>query len=347
MARPMPADRSAAPTTLVTGTAGFIGRHLVDALADRGHAVIAVDVAGTPWRDDVRWETGDVRDLPRLTALCEGVDTVVHNASLVHTRRNMEGLVWEVNHRGTLNVLEACRAAGVGRLVYMSSASVVYQGGDIEDGDERLPYSTISQAPYADSKIAAEREVLAQSGEGGVATCALRPHVVFGPHDQRLLPALLQRARAGKLKVGVGRDDKLSDFTYVDNLVDATLAAIERLAPGSPVAGQAYFITNGEPMAFFAFVDAVLVALGLPKTRGRVPFAVAYPVAAVKEAWDTLRGGSLGNEGSFSRFTVRYLCTHHYFSIAKAQRDLGYAPRVRVAEGIERTVTALRASGAW
>jgi nucleoside-diphosphate-sugar epimerase len=334
-------------TVLITGSSGFIGRHLVDAFADRGHPVVAVDIGGEPWRDDVRWERGDVRDADRLTALFEGVDTVVHNASLVHTRHNMESLVWAVNHAGTRNVLAASRRAGVPRLVYMSSASVVYQGVDLERGDERLPYSTISQAPYADSKIAAEKEVLAQSGEGGVVTCALRPHVVFGPHDQRLFPALLQRARAGKLKVGVGRDDKLSDFTYIDNLVDATVAAAERLAPGSPVAGQAYFITNGEPMAFFAFVDAVLVALGLPKTRGRIPFSVAYPVAAIKEAWDTLKGGSLGNEGSFSRFTVRYLCTHHWFSIDKARRDLGYAPRVSVAEGIERTVEHLRATGGW
>ena len=338
---------SAASTTLVTGACGFIGRHLVDAFADRGGSVVAVDLGSERWRDDVRWETGDVRDVARMTELCRGVDTVIHNASLVHTRRNKEELVWEVNHGGTRNVLAACREAGVQRLVYMSSASVVYEGRDIVEGDEQLPYTSISQAPYADSKVAAEKDVLAANGEGGVATCALRPHVVFGPHDQRLLPALLQRARAGKLKIGVGRDDKRSDFTYIDNLVDATVAAAERLAPGSALAGQAYFITNGEPMAFFAFVDAVLVALGLPKTRGRIPFGVAYPVAAIKEAWDTLKGGSLGNEGNFSRFTVRYLCTDHFFSIAKARRDLGYEPKVSVAEGIGRTVEHLRASGAW
>ena len=336
-----------APTTLVTGASGFVGRHLVNAFADRGHTVVAVDVTGKGWRDDVRWELGDVCDAERMAELCEGVDTVIHNASLVHTRRNKEALVWAVNHGGTRNVLAACRGAKVGRLVYMSSASVVYEGRDIVDGDERLPYTSVSQAPYADSKVAAEKDVLAENGEGGVATCALRPHVVFGPHDQRLLPALLQRARAGKLKVGVGRDDKRSDFTYIDNLVDATLAAAERLALGSPLAGQAYFVTNGEPMAFFAFVDAVLVELGLPKTRGRIPFAVAYPVAAIKEAWDTLKGGSLGNEGNFSRFTIRYLCTDHWFSIAKAKRDLGYEPKVSVKEGIERTVRHLRENGGW
>lgn len=333
------------PTTLVTGASGFIGRHLVDAFADRGDDVIALDVAGEPWRDDLRWETTDIREPERLTELLRGVDAVIHNASVVHTRRNKESFVWEVNHGGTRAVLEACRAAGVPKLVYMSSASAVYEGRDIEAGDESLPYSSISQAPYADSKIAAEKDVLAANGEGGVATCALRPHVVFGPHDQRLLPALLQRARAGKLKLGVGRGDKLSDFTYVDNLVDATVAAEERLAVGSAVAGQAYFITNAEPMDFFAFVDAVLVELGLPKIRGRIPFGVAYPVAAIKEAWDTLKGGSIGNEGNFSRFTIRYMCTHHYFSIDKARRDLGYEPRVSIAEGITRTVAHLKATG--
>ncbi len=331
--------------TLVTGASGFIGRHLVDAFADRGDEVIALDIEARPWRDDVRWETGDIRDRERLTALCEGVDAVVHNASVVHTRRNKESFVWDVNYGGTKAILHAARARGVPRFVYMSSASVVYEGRDIENGDERLPYSSISQAPYADSKIAAEKDVLAANGQDGMVTCALRPHVVFGPHDQRLLPALLERARAGKLKIGVGRDDKLSDFTYVENLVDATVAATDRLQLDSPVAGQAYFVTNNEPMAFFTFVDAVLVALGLPKTRGRIPFAVAYPVAAIKEAWDTLQGGSLGNEGSFSRFTVRYLCTHHYFSVAKARRDLDYSPRVSVAEGIDRTIAHLRASG--
>ncbi|MCX4243429.1 NAD-dependent epimerase/dehydratase family protein [Paraliomyxa miuraensis] len=340
----MASDSPNSRTILVTGASGFVGRHLVDAFADRGGSVIAVDVAGKPWRDDIRWEHGDVRERERMVALCEGVDVVVHNASVVHTRRNKESFVWDVNHGGTRTMIDACRTAGVERLVYMSSASVVYEGRDIVGGDERLPYSSISQAPYADSKIAAEQDALAANGDD-LAVCALRPHVVFGPHDQRLLPALLQRARAGKLKLGVGSGDKLSDFTYVSNLVDATVSAAERLAPGSAVAGQAYFITNGEPMDFFAFVDAVLVELGMPKIRGRVPFAVAYPVAAIKETWDTLKGGSLGNEGNFSRFSVRYMCTHHYFSIAKARRDLDYEPKVSIAEGIERTIEHLREHG--
>ncbi len=232
------------------------------------------------------------------------------------------------------------------RLVYVSSASAVYEGRDIEDGDESLPYSSISQAPYADSKIAAEKVVLAASG-AGLAACAIRPHVVFGPGDTRFLPAILARARAGRLNFAVGRGGrgaKLSDFTYVDNLVDALLLAADGLALGSPSAGQAYFITNGEPYPFFQFVADVLAQLGLPAMKGSVPYPVAYAVAALAERWDTLKGGTLHAEDGLTRFAVRYMCTHHYFSIEKARRELGYRPAVSLAEGIRRTTAALAAA---
>ena len=161
--------------------------------------------------------------------------------------------------------------------------------------------------------------------------------MIFGPGDNRFLPAILSRARAGKLKFGVGKGDKLSDFTYISNLTDALLSADERLGTDPRVGGQAYFITNGEPMAFFAFVSEMLKELKLPPIKGLVPFAVAYPVAALAEFWDTLKGGTLNAEDGMTRFAIRYMCTHHYFSIEKAKRDLGYVPKVNLAEGIRLT----------
>ncbi len=328
---------------MVTGAAGFVGRHLVDALAARGDAVVSVDLGRppppVPGGESV---AADIRDVQAMRAACAGADVVFHNASLVHTKHNRVDDVWSVNLGGTEAVLAACREAGVPRLVYVSSASAVYEGRDIENGDESLPYSSISQAPYADSKIAAEKKVLEANGER-LATCAVRPHVVFGPGDTRFLPAILARARAGKLKLGVGRDGKLSDFTYISNLVDALLLAADHVGPGGKAAGQAYFVTNGEPYPFFGFVGDVLAQLGLPPIKGSVPFPVAYAVAAVAEAWDTLKGGTLHAEDGLTRFAVRYMCTHHYFSIAKARRDLGYEPRVSLAEGIRRTTAAVAA----
>ena len=333
----------AATRSLVTGGSGFVGRALVDALVRRGDDVTVIDHVPGPPLTGARFVRVDLRDQRATRAACAGHDVVFHNASLVHTRHSREDDVWAVNLGGTRHVIEGCREHRVPRLVYVSSASAVYEGRDIENGDETMPYSRISQAPYADSKIAAEKEVLAASG-GALATCAIRPHVVFGPGDTRFLPAILTRARAGKLRFAVGRTPKLSDFTYVDNLIDALLLADDKLVTGA-AAGRAYFVTNGEPTGFWDFVAAVLARLSLPPLRGRVPYPLAYAVAAVHEAVDTLRGGTLGAENGLSRFAIRYMCTHHYFSIARARAELGYAPRVSIAEGIERTARHLEASG--
>lgn len=336
----------AASKSVVTGAAGFVGKHLLDALVERGDDVVASDVVEAPPRPDVRYEEVDIRDAGAVRALVEGADVVFHSASVVHTRQTREATVWAINRDGTQNVIDACRDAGVRRLVYVSSASAVYEGRDIENGDERLPYSSISQAPYADSKIEAEKRVLAADGDGP-RTTAVRPHVVFGPGDTRFLPAVLARARAGKLKLGVGWRTYLSDFTYIDNLVQGLLRADEKLTGEDPVAaGQAYFITNGEPTPFFDFVSKVLERLDLPPIRGRVPFFVAYGAAAVAEAIDAMKGAPLGAEDGMSRFAVRYMCTHHYFSIEKARRELGYAPKVSIDEGIERTCAHLRREAA-
>lgn len=336
-----------ATRSLVTGASGFVGQHLVRALAARGDAVTAVDLRPSAFPEGVTFSATDITDPEAVARIVDGHDVVFHNASLVHTRQTNAEAVWAVNDGGTRHVIAACQQHAVPRLVYVSSASCVYEGHDIVNGDESLPYARSSQAPYADSKISAERRVLAADGEGGVRTTAIRPHVVFGPGDTRFLPAVLDKARAGKLKLGVGWQEKLSDFTYIDNLIDGLLLADDNLASETPSAGgQAYFITNGEPREFFAFIGQVLDRLGLPPIRGKVPFALAYSVAAIKERLDALKGGEMGPEDGVTRFAVRYMCTHHYFSVAKAARDLGYRPGVDLDEGIARTCAHLTSEAA-
>lgn len=327
---------------LITGGQGFVGRALVDRFADLGHQVTCMDMSAEAFRSDVRFFKLDIRDRAAVVEACAGMDSVIHNASLVHTKHNREEEVWAVNLGGTENIIEACGLHSIPRLTYISSASAVYEGEDIENGDETLPYSSISQAPYADSKIAAEKAVLAFGGTSRTQACAIRPHVVFGAGDRRFIPAILKKARRGKLTRAVGNRDKLSDFTYISNLVDAVIAAEERLTPGSPVCGQAYFVTNGEPIAFFDFVEKFLVEVGYPPITGKVPYWLAYMAAAVAEGIDTLKGGTLNAEDGLTRFAVRYMATHHYFNIAKARRELGYAPRVNLAEGIRLTAEKVR-----
>ena len=334
-----------AQLSVVTGGGGFVGRHLVNALLERGDEVRVLDVV-EPVGLGGEFRKTDITDPAAVRAAIEGADVVFHNASLVHTKQNKADFVWKVNYDGTRHVLEACQDLGVGKLVYVSSGSVVYDGDDIEDGDESLPYARKNLAPYAHSKVEAEKLVLAKNGEGGVATTALRPHVVFGPHDTRFLPAVIAHAKSGRLRFQVGRRAWLSDYTYVSNLIDALLLADERLALDSPVAGSAYFITNGEPMPFWAFVRKVVARLDLPPIRGWVPHRLVYAIAAVKEGIDTLRGGTISPEDGLTRFAIRYMCSHHYFSIDKARRELGYDPQVSIAEGIERTCAHLREVGA-
>jgi len=335
--------------SLVTGGCGFVGAAIARALKARGDEVIVLDLAPECPVDGVDYRRVDITDKAAVTEACRGVDTIIHNASIVHTKQNKQDVIWAVNLGGTENMLEAARQNEVPRFIYISSGSVVYEGKDIENGDESLPYSSVSQAPYADSKIEAEKLTLADNGKGGMATCALRPHVVFGPGDNRFMPNLLARGRKGQLSVQIGRGIWLSDYTYVSNMTDAVLLADEALAKdglNSVAAGQAYFITNGEPMPFWDFIRKVAARLGFPPIKYRAPKSLIYAIAAVKEGIDTLKGGTLNAEDGMTRFAIRYMCTHHYFSIEKARRELGYNPAVSVDEGIERTCQHLEAIGA-
>lgn len=335
--------------SLVTGGCGFVGGAVAEALKRRGHKVIVLDQARSCPVEGVEFRRVDITDRQAVMEACRGVELIVHSASLVHTQQNQKETVWAVNLGGTEHMLEAARRQGVARFVHISSASVVYEGRHIENGDERLPYASISQAPYADSKIAAEKQVLAANGQGGVVTCALRPHVVFGPGDRRFLPAVIGRARQGLLRFQIGRGQWLSDYTYIDNLVDAVLRTDEVLAASgtdSVAAGKAYFITNGEPIPFWDFVRKVQARLGFPPIQYQVPQSLAMMIATLKEGIDTLRGARLGAEDGFSRFAIRYMCTHHYFSIENARRDLGWSPRVSIDEGVELTCRQLETTGA-
>ncbi len=324
---------------VITGAGGFVGRHLAQRLVATGAQVIASDLRD-PGIAGAQFVACDVTDRQACDRLVADASAVFHVASMVQTRQSGAAPVWAVNHGGTQNLLAASQAAKASRFVYVSSASVVYQGADIENGDESLPYAAQSQAPYADSKIAAEREVLAANGQQGLLTCAVRPHVIYGPGDGRFLPAILRRARAGTLRYGVGRDNKLSDFTYIDNLIDALLLADRRLAEDPTLGGHAWFVTNGEPIPFWDFVDRVLRAMGMAPTRGRIPYSVAYAVATLAEGLNTLSGRAAGPESGLTRFAIRYMCTHHYFSIDRARRELHYTPAINIDEGIRRTIAA-------
>ena len=329
----------AAVKVLVTGGGGFLGRAIARRLLDRGDAVRSLTRSPQPelaaWGVEVH--TGDVGDAEAVRRAVAGVDAVVHTAALAASWGPREAFE-RTNVAGTRHVVEACRAEGVRRLVHTSTPSVVHAGGSIEGGDESLPIAERFDAAYPETKARAERIVREANGPE-LATVALRPHLVWGPGDTNLVPRILERARAGRLfLVGGGRH--LVDTTYIDNAADAHLAALDRLGPGAACAGRAYFVSNGEPVPQAEIIGGILEAAGLPPERPSMPLGVAVAAGALFELlWTVLRRD---DEPPMTRFVARQLGTAHHFDISAARRDLGWEPRVSLAEGLARLRAALR-----
>jgi nucleoside-diphosphate-sugar epimerase len=325
---------------LVTGGGGFLGGAVARLLRARGDEVRSLTRSAYPWLDElgVEQSLGDLADLGAVKRAVEGCDAVIHTAA----KAGVWGWYKEfsaTNVTGTENVIAACKAHGVRKLVHTSTPSVVHSGGDIEGGDESLPYSKRFDAYYPETKALAEKAVLAANGPD-LATVALRPHLIFGPGDPHLIPRVIAKARAGKLR-RIGSRPVMVDVTVIDNAAGAHLNALDRLEPGAACAGKAYFISNGEPVDLWAFIDRVLAEAGLPPVSRRVPAWSARLAGRVLEsAYWLLR---LPGEPPMTRFVATQLSTAHWYDISAARRDIGYEPKVSVEEGLRRLGERLRA----
>jgi nucleoside-diphosphate-sugar epimerase len=216
--------------------------------------------------------------------------------------------------------------------VYTSTPSVTFAGDDQVGIDESTPIAPVFLCHYPATKAHAERMVLEANGPE-LATVALRPHLIWGPGDPHLVPRVIAQARAGKLRI-VGTGESLVDSTYIDNAAHAHLCAIERLAPGAPCAGKAYFISNGEPLPMAELLNRILTAADVPPVTRRVPAALAYAAGAVMECGHRLLRKS--GEPRMTRFVARQLATAHWFTLDAARRDLGYAPIVSTDDGMRQ-----------
>jgi nucleoside-diphosphate-sugar epimerase len=329
---------------LVTGGGGFLGGYIVEALIARGDRVRSFGRGDYPTlrAQGVEVVRGDIRDADAVGAACRGVDCVFHAAALpgVGMRRREYD---DVNRQGTEHVLAGCRAAAVSRLVYTSSPSVVFAGADQCSIDESAPYDfrwmEVNRAYYSLTKARAEQAVLAANSEQ-LRTCALRPHLIWGPGDTQLVPRLISRARSGRLR-RVGDGTNLVDITYVENAAEAHLQAADALAdPCSRAAGKAYFISQGQPVNCWQWIDEILALADLPPVRKTMSLKTAWRVgAALEAAYRLLR---LKGEPPMTRFLAAQLATSHWFDIGAARRDLGYEPRVSTAEGMRRLGEWLR-----
>lgn len=320
-------------TALVTGGGGFLGKAIVKRLMERGFSVRSFSRGAYPELEaaGVQCFRGDLADGEGVAEAVEGCDVVFH----VGAKAGVWGAYadyYDANVRGTENVLSACVRHGVGRLVYTSSPSVVHGGEAIEGGNESLPYPEHFEAPYPETKAMAEQMVLAVNGPD-LLTVALRPHLIWGPEDNHLVPKIVARARAGKLKL-VGDGDNLVDTVYIDNAADAHLDALDRLNDGAACCGKPYFITNGEPRPIKEIVNSIVGAAGLPPVDRSIPIGVAVVAGKTLELAHRLFAPS--REPMMTAFLARQLGTAHWFDITGARRDLGYEPAVSLDEGFER-----------
>lgn len=323
---------------LVTGGTGFLGRHIVELLLARGRKVSVLARRGSPELEarGVRFITTPLQAGEALEEACRGQNTVFHVAAKVGVWGNYKDF-YETNVLGTRALLAACKKAGVRQLVHTSTPSVVYDGHDLAGANECLPLTRSCPSNYPLTKALAEAEVLAANGPE-LRCCSLRPHLIWGLGDPHLVPRVLERARSGRLRI-IGDGNNRVDMVHVRNAAEAHLLAEQSLLKGGAACGRPYFITNGEPVLLWDWINGLLKALGEPVVEKRIPLVTAKSVGAVCElAWNMLR---LKGEPPMTRFVAAELAKDHWFDISAARRDLGYEPTLTMEQGTREIIAEL------
>jgi len=329
---------SAGDPVFITGASGFIGGKIAERLLSEGRRVRALARRPLPELEKLGAEivSGDLFDSSALRRGCEGAGAVFHVAARVGVWGPRDDF-FKVNVEGTRAVINVCLAAGTPRLIYTSSPSVVYNGGDLRGVDETAPLCERAPSPYPTSKAAAER-LVSQTNSTALTTVSLRPHLVWGPGDKNLIPRVLESARAGRLKI-IGDGRNRVDLTHITNVVDAHLLA-ERAA-ASTIGGKAYFVTNGEPVILWDWINELLRTLGHREIKKHVSLGAASFAGGLMESlWRVL---PLKGEPPMTRFIAREMATDHWFDISAAKRDLGYEVRTSMARGMSDCLETYRA----
>lgn len=323
---------------LITGGGGFLGRALAQRCLARGWLVQATGRSAQPdlAAQGVTFIPGDIADLTHARKMVAGCNAVFHvaaKAGIWGKREDFE----RSNIGGTRAVVAACQLEGVTDLVYTSTPSVVFTGQPFRGADESLPYGSNWLGDYARTKAQAEALALA-AHTGNLRVTALRPHLIWGHGDPHLFPRLLARARSGKLRI-VGDGTNRVDVTHVSTAAAAHLGALDALQAGR-AGGRAYFISQGEPVNLWDFVNRLLVGAGIQPVTRHVPLAVAYAAGATLEAtWATLR---LKGEPPMTRFVATELAKDHWFNVSAAQRDLGLKSEVNTWEALDALAATFR-----
>ena len=322
---------------LVTGGGGFLGKAIVRRLVQRGDRVTSFSRGNYPQLIELGavHTQGDISYPEAIEMACRQKDLVIHTAAKAGVWGSKEDF-YRINVIGTQNVIRACRKGGVKRLVYTSSPSVVFNGQDMAGVDESIPYPEHFEADYPATKAAAER-LIRRAGHEGLLTIALRPHLIWGPEDNHLVPRIIARAKSLR-RVGSGTN--LVDTTYIDNAAEAHLLAGDRLKENPDLSGRVYFISQGQPIRLWEMVDAILAAAGMDPVTKTISQNKARLLGLILETLYKIL--HIKSEPRMTPFVANELATTHWFDINAARLDLGYVPSITIEEGLRRLAEWLR-----
>jgi nucleoside-diphosphate-sugar epimerase len=322
---------------LVTGGGGFLGSAICHQLLARGDEVIAYQRSTADELEKLGIEVvqGDITDADLLNKASREADAIIHTAAKAGLSVVYDDY-FAPNVTGTETVLSVCKSNNIKKLVFTSSPSVTHSDGDIEGGDETLPYPESYNSPYPQTKALAEQMVMAANSPE-LRTVSLRPHLIWGPGDTHLLPKLLERAKRGNLKLP--GPDKLIDTVYIDNAARAHLLALDKLETDpETVGGKTYFISNDEPVAQGKIISGLLKAAGIEVDIQAISPRLAITAGTLLESGWKLFG--LKSEPPLTRWSAEHLSTAHWYDISAAKHDLGYSAEVSIKEGLKRLAAA-------
>ncbi|MEZ5998115.1 MAG: NAD-dependent epimerase/dehydratase family protein [Hyphomonas sp.] len=325
-------------TLLVTGASGYLGRNIVREFLARGYAVrglarseASADLVRRLGAEPVM---GDIMDRASLEAAMKGAGALIHAAADTNHGRTTKAQE-QTNLQGTQNVYDTAHAAGIKRAVHISTEAVLMEGKPIVNADETWPLPAKPAGGYSRTKGAAERIALAANGNG-LDVIVMRPRFVWGRDDSTALPQLVAAAKSGKLAWFDG-GTYLTSTTHIANVVEGVRLCLEKGR-----GGEIYFITDGEDIAFKAWITDLLGTQGVDVSNVKsMPRGLIEMVVGVGELLGAITGGAIsGPLGKQEYATVGNTVT---LDISKARKELGYVPVITRAEGLAELKAAAKA----
>ncbi|WP_228853313.1 NAD-dependent epimerase/dehydratase family protein [Aegicerativicinus sediminis] len=317
----------------VTGGSGFLGKSIIDKLSSDGIDVRSFSRNKIDIFEEmgITHYLGDIRDYTAVKDAMDGCSVVIHSAAKIGIQGSYKEF-YEINVKGTENVIRACNELKIRYLIFTSSSSVVFSGNS-EGQNENLPYPNKFDAFYPKTKAIAEQLVLSANGVN-MLTVVLRPHLIWGPGDTQFLPRLIERHRKGTLRL-IGRRKYLVDVTYVDNAAIAHVQVLNTLLHfPEKVAGKVYFISQDDPILIQDFINGLLCCAGLePVTKRINPFIARTIGHLIQGIFRTLK---LKSEPPFDLFIAKQFSSSHWYDISAAKKDFNYKPQITTEEGMNR-----------